>query len=182
MLTLKNRYSPPPPARSTSPSCRPAKPTSALAQFPRQPLALGTAPSRRMELNSAAGIWLCSFLFPSILQLVNLSLHVSCLRNSPSVVETCSGKKQGRKTFGARWGSACVLIYLSKAFLGLLQCRKGGKRGKDTDWHSVRLQGVKDQWHWRALWHASVGDTPAFPPLFLLAFSCHNKDDCFFQD
>lgn len=65
------------------------------------------------------------FSFPSILQLVNLSLRVSCLRNSPSVVEAKkTKKKQGRKTFGACLGSACVLIYLSKVFLGLLQCKK----------------------------------------------------------
>lgn len=58
------------------------KPT--LAQFPPEHLALGTTPSRRMELSSAAGVWLCSFL--SVLQLVDLSRSVFHASETPHLL------------------------------------------------------------------------------------------------
>lgn len=67
------------------------------------------------------------FSFPSIPQLVSLTLHVSCLRNSPSVVEACCWER--KETFGPCFSSACALICLSQPFSGLLQWI-GEERGR----------------------------------------------------
>lgn len=90
MHAQKSRSSPPPPVHS---NIRPVV-SACEAYFCSGPISTSTLSSGHctiktdgVELSRRNLVML--FSFPSIPQLVSLTLHVSCLRNSPSVVEAC---------------------------------------------------------------------------------------------
>lgn len=128
----KSRSSPPPPVHSNT---RPFV-SACEAYFYPGPISTSTLSSGHCTIKMD-GVELSHrnldmlFSFPSISQLVSLTLHVSCLRNSPSVVEACCWEKERKVKFGAclGLGSACVLIYPSHS-LGCCNGEKEAREGK----------------------------------------------------
>lgn len=147
--------------RSPSPTCThpPNKTRPAVSACEARPGPISTLFALGNRAIKMDGATLCRrnllalLSFPSVVQLVNLSLHVSCLRNSPSVVETCSrekkikcaerdggvgGGRRGRKEkmFRARSDSARTVISPS---LGLM--RRGRNRQQRLVLCDIRLRG-----------------------------------------
>lgn len=164
----KSRYSPPPPACSSArpimPACEAHSCSGPISTSTL--LALGIAPSRQMEL-SWAQLKEFVFLFFFFFFLFH---HVSCLRNSPSVVR--KRNKEGQHLELARALHVLWSIHPRHSLgCGSVEEEGRGKRGETDsviwDCRRWRINGTGG-----SLWSPSVGGTPALPPVFLVPFSC----------